>query len=533
MRPVGLRPRQLVTKSPIFSLTPTLRKRHTGEAAMNRIHRSIYFSAVERYGSFFFLLLSTAILARLLTPEEFGIYTTIYALTALASLSSREFGGVNYLIQKPSLSEQDIRTAFTISFCISAMFAALLLGVRDAAASFYSQQGLKQGITIAALNFALSPFSGTISALLRREMAFDAVARCNLTANFVTAVTSVTLVSFGCSFMGPILGSVVGHAALVALFIAYGPSLRIFRPSFKGCRDVVGFGAYSSPVAVINIFYQMSPQLILARVLDFTAVGLYGRAVNVTQMFDRLVLDVLSPVIMPAILAQTRAGADLKRIYLRAVELITAVQWPFLIFTALMAEPIVWILLGPSWTETIPLVRMLCLASLSMFAACLTYPVLVALGRVRDTLVASLISLPPSLLVIFVASFFGVRAVAASAFLTLPFQVAVALYFISRRLAIRPTELVRAMLKSGIVTACSAAGVMLVVAINDFSFAVPMLGFLGSGVAGVAGWCLGLTITTHPLLAQMRLAGRGIFVAVPRFPFLRRGEVIRPEGNSF
>ena len=490
----------------------------TPVTAMNRVHRSIYFSAIERYGSVLLVLLSTAVLARLLTPEEFGIYGIIYALTALASASSREFGGATYLIQKPSLSEQDIRVAFTISLCISAMCAVLLLGLRDAAASFYSQQGVKHGIAIAALNFVLLPFSCTISALLRRDMAFDAVARCNLTANFVTAVTSVTLAALGYSFMGPIWGAVVGHAALVALCIAYGPTLRIYRPSFKGCRDVVGFGAYSSAVGIINVFYHMSPQLILGRVLDFTAVGLYGRAVNVAQMFDRLVLDVLSPVVMPAILAQTRAGADLKRIYLRAVELITAVQWPFLIFTALMTEPIVWILLGPSWTETVPLVRMLCLASLSMFAACLTYPVLVALGRVRDALVASLISLPPSLVVIFVASFFGLRAVAASAFLTLPFQVAVALYFISRQLAIRPTEVARAMLKSGIVTACSVAGVMLVVAINDFNFAVPMLGFLGAGVAGLAGWCLGLTITRHPLLAQMRLAGRGIFIAMPRFP---------------
>ena len=84
----------------------------------------------------------------------------------------------------------------------------------------------------------------------------------------------------------------------------------------------------------------------------------------------------------------------------------------------------------------VPLVRLLCIAHLSLFAACLTYPVLVAAGSVRDTLLSSLISLPPSLLIIFVASFFGVEAVAASALLTLPFQAAVAIYFV--RPASRP-----------------------------------------------------------------------------------------------
>ena len=53
---------------------------------------------------------------------------------------------------------------------------------------------------------------------------------------------------------------------------------------------------------IINVFYNLAPQLILARVLDFDAVGLYGRAINITQVFDKLVIQVLNPVILPAIL---------------------------------------------------------------------------------------------------------------------------------------------------------------------------------------------------------------------------------------
>ena len=113
-------------------------------------------------------------------------------------------------------------------------------------------------------------------------------------------------------------------------------------------------------------------------------------------------------------------------------------QWPFLLFVAIMAHPIILILLGQTWLEIVPLVRFLCVANLALFAACLSYPVLVAAGSVRDALTSSLISLPPSLLVILCAAFFGAEAVAASALLTLPFQAAVALYFIGRRLDLRP-----------------------------------------------------------------------------------------------
>jgi O-antigen/teichoic acid export membrane protein len=486
---------------------------------MNSIHRSIFFSAVERYGSLFFFLISTAVLSRLLTPEEFGIFAVINALTAVTAASFQEFGGTNYLIQKNSLTEHNIRTAFTITMCLSVLFAITLFELRDVAAWFFSEERLKVGIAVATANFLLSPFLMTVSALFRRDMAFGILTRCNLIGSFATAAISIVLAASGFSFMAPLLGGIIGNAVAVALMISWWRDPRIFYPSFAGYRDVIGFGAYSAGTAIINVFYNMAPQFFLARILDFTAVGLYSRAINVTQVFEKLVIQVLNPVIMPAIFAQTRSGGDLKRIYLNAIELIAVMQWPFLLFVALMAEPIIWIWFGPTWIEIVPLIRMLCLASLSLFAACLTYPVLVAVGRVRDTLVSSLISLPPSLLVIFVASFFGVQVVAASALMILPFQAGVALIFISRRLAMSPGDLVRALLKSSIVAACSTAGVLLSIWISEFSLAGPFLKLLFGGICAIIAWGLGLVMTKHPLLAQMRLAANGI-TAPPRFPFL-------------
>jgi O-antigen/teichoic acid export membrane protein len=223
---------------------------------------------------------------------------------------------------------------------------------------------------------------------------------------------------------------------------------------------------------------------------------------------------------MPAIFAKARAGQDLKHFYLESIELLSAVQWPFLIAFALMAEPIIWIWLGPSWIEIVPLIQMLCIASLSLFAACLTFPVLVAVGRVRDTFVSSLISLPPSLLVILVASFFGVQAVAASALLTLPFQAVIALYFIGRHLAIRPAEMARATLKSGMVTACTIAGAMSGIAGSELILDGQFFKLLCGGILAILGWALGLFMTNHPLLTQMRLAASSIGAAASRFPVL-------------
>jgi hypothetical protein len=160
---------------------------------------------------------------------------------------------------------------------------------------------------------------------------------------------------------------------------------------------------------------------------------------------------------------------------------------------------------------------MMCIAYLSLFAACLTYPILVAVGSVRDAMVSSFISLPPSLLVIFAASFFGVKAVAASALLTLPFQAAVAIFFISRHLDIRLSDLVRATFKSGIVALCSSAAVAVCALMVEFGMLGPVLGLGLACVSTSICWLVSMIVTEHPLLPRLQLAATGFFYT----PFLK------------
>lgn len=480
---------------------------------MTSIHRSIFFSAIERYGSLLLFLFSTAALSRLLTPGEFGIYAVINAVVAIITASFQEFGGANYLIQKKLLSEQNIRTAFTITFCSSITIGIALFIFSDALAWFFKEDGLKAGIAVSTLNFALTPFSVVISALFRRDMEFGKLALCSLAANVFSIGVSIVLAVLHWSFMALIWGAVAGNIILTALLIAFCKNKQVFRPSLAEYPDVIEFGLYSGGVSIINVFYNLAPQIFLARILDFAAVGLYSRALSIAQVFDKLVGQVLGPVIMPAIFAQTKAGGNLKRIYLDAIPLLTAVHWPFLTFVAIMAQPIISIWLGSSWLEIVPLVRMMCIAYLSLFVACLTYPVLVAVGSVRDALISSLISLPPSLLVIFIASFFGVQAVAASAMLTLPFQAAVGIYFISRHLDIGLPDFFRATFKSGIVTLFSCAGAVLWAVMVEYGLLRPIFGLGLACISAAICWLLSMVVIDHPLLSRLQMAANGLFNA--------------------
>jgi len=310
---------------------------------MNSVQRSIFFCALERYGSLALFFFATAVLSRLLTPAEFGTFAVINALTAVITASFQEFGGANYLIQRRELSRDSIRTAFTITLGISTLIGLVLVAFAGTVSRFFDQDNLTTGISVSALNFLLVPFSGMVSALFRREMEFGRLAICNLAANSVGVIVSVMLAMSNFSYMAPIWGSVATNLLLTIMLLGAHRDFSAFRPSLVEYRDVIGFGLYSSGVAVINVFYNLAPQLFLARILDFASVGLYSRAINITQVFDKLVIQVLNPVIMPAFVAQTKAGVNLKRVYLDAIGLLAAVQWPFLVFFAMMARPIILI----------------------------------------------------------------------------------------------------------------------------------------------------------------------------------------------
>lgn len=255
---------------------------------------------------------------------------------------------------------------------LSPVFVALLWRLGKLFGRWFDRAGVASGVEIAALSFLLTPFSATLNALRRRWLDFGVIAASNPASNLANVSVSIALAMRGYSYFGPRWGHLAGVAVQGAFLAAWRQDLRIFRPSFAGSGEVVHFGLNSIGVALINLAYTAAPQLLRARMFDFDAVGLYSRAVTLSQTFDGLVIQAVSPVILPAILSQTRVGEDLKRIYLNAVSRLTSPHWPFLLLIGIPAEPIVTLWLGPSWISVALLVRLYCVASLATFAASLT-----------------------------------------------------------------------------------------------------------------------------------------------------------------
>ena len=187
------------------------------------------------------------------------------------------------------------------------------------------------------------------------------------------------------------------------------------------------------------------------------------RAVLLSQFPERVILAGVGAVALPAFSDHARQGRALKEAYLSALEHVTAVQWPALILLAIMADPIVSLLFGPQWRDVIPIVQVFAVTQMLNFPTALNYPVQVAVGAIRHTAPLALAQTVVSLVVLTYAAHYGIRAVALSTFLTVPFNVGLSVLVVRAHIPFAWREFAGATMKSTVVTGMSAVGPLIVV----------------------------------------------------------------------
>lgn len=482
---------------------------------MSKLHAPLFYAAADKYISTALTIAMTAIAARLLTPDQIGVFA-IVSVIAVMSEALRDFGASVYIVQCSALSREAVRTAFTVMAAMSTVIALVLFLSAHSIAAFYSDARLIPAMFIAATGVLVASFAAPSMALLRREMRFGALAAINVSGLVANLISFLVFYALGWGYLSLVLAAFVAGATAAACAVLSIRKFWMFMPCIREWRDISAFCGFATATAILNTFYVALPQLLLGRLGGLDAAGLYNRATMLCQLPDKLVVGAFQPVIFPAFAAEVRTGGNLKSAYLRALTLLSAVQWPALLALALLAEPVVRVTLGPQWDSVAPALRIMALAWLFVMPSSLTYPVLVASGGIRDTMTSSLIGLPFSMLAIVLAAPFGIEALAWSMFFSLPLQMAIALIFIRRRIGFAWRELFGAVRQSAIVSILAISGPVGLVVVRGPSLESPVLTLLATAAVIAVGWLAGMMVTAHPLLAELRLVLEKTFMMIRR-----------------
>jgi O-antigen/teichoic acid export membrane protein len=470
---------------------------------MAAVRRAFLLSSAERYVATVINLAVTVIIARLLTPGEFGLSVLGSAALMIADVI-RDMGTSVYLVQHKQLSSEKIRTAFTVALVLTLSMVGLLIMLAEPIAEYYGLPGLKHYLQVTAGSFLLGPFVSPIYALLRRDMLFGAIAVVNVVTSLLNAAVVIWLSILGFSYMSFAWANLVSGTTGLLLLLYCRSDFSIFRPSFGALRSVFAFGPYYCYTAAVGVVWDFAPYLIFGRTLSVDSVGLYHRANLVCRLPEGVLLAGINPVVLPTFAAHARQGRSLKESYLQAIELITAVLWPALVLFVFLAHPFVLALLGQQWLAIVPLVQIIAAARLFAFTASLDYPMLLAVGAIRHAVPLRSVQVGVSLTVIALAAGHGLLAVAFSCLFTVPFNSALSVCLVRAHVVFQWREFVAATRKSAAVTVFCVAGPLIVVLTSDSPANVSVGGAIIALMLSTLGWVIALWLTDHPALEEIR-----------------------------
>jgi lipopolysaccharide exporter len=337
--------------------------RDTGQDIGRRTVRGMVWAYGAYFGSRLLSLLSIAILARLLLPEDFGLVAL--ALSFMAFLDLVQGFGVSEALIIGHASDLDERaeTAFAINVAFGLALTLVAAGIAPVAASFFHQPQLLGLMPVLGLSFLLSGLGATHASLAQRSINFRPKTIAELTEGLVRGVFSVVLAIAGAGVWSLVIGYVVGSAAWsVAIWrmVSWRPH---FRPERRHVGGLLRFGGSLTGVAVMAAFMAQFDNIVIGRVLGPDQLGFYSIATRLPTLLILNIAVVAGVVLFPAFASLHERG-ELERGVLTSIHYTFVLTLPLTAFLVILGQPLVIAVFGERWRPAIPAMQVLSLWAL-------------------------------------------------------------------------------------------------------------------------------------------------------------------------
>lgn len=474
---------------------------------------AIVFSFASRYSTMGLRAAGLVVLARLLNPDEIGVFVTATAVTSLL-FAFAEFGLHNYLIQVPRLTRSVVRAAVGLSLALSGAALALLAAAVILAPDTLFDPRLKTAALLVSTATAMQPLTLPITAKLQRDMRFDRLFAIEFGRTVVQVGTAVGLALFGFGFLSLAWAAFAEGIAAGLLAVLLGSRGRFVMPGLSGWGPVLRFGGAFAGVGALDRAAEAGSMALIGWRLGYGAAGLLNRAQVVTGLLDKMFTQALTPVVLPILSQAVRRDGDLKRLYIAKVSYLTAIQWPFFAVLGLLAGPVVHLMLGPTWSEAVPVVQVLALSGLFLPFSNLSLKFFVALGDLRSFVGVQAWTAAARLAAVAALTLVSLPAAAFAFVLSGAVRAALIAGPLKRRLGCRWDELAACAGRAAIITVLAGAGPAAVLSLAGGLAPVPLLAL--SGAAAAAGWVAGVALTGHVILGDLAHAVGAVRGRAPR-----------------
>lgn len=482
------------------------------------VRTAALWAIVSQYASFAMQFIASVILARwYITPEQLGQFSVAFASVTLVAFL-QDFGVTRYINGERELTPDKLQTAFTISVLFAWGIALLALIAAWPISLFYRDPGMLTISLVVASSYLLVPLAIVPQATCQRRMDYRSNTMIEVGSALANAGTALTLAIMGYGALALAWGAFAQQAARLIVSQWRAGGMLPWPLRIADARPIFAIGGANTVQVVCSSLSARAPELVIGRMLDNAAVGLFARASGLALQLRLLISGAVTGVFYPAFRRVRDNGEPLGPPYLRVLGAYTGVTWPALAGIAVLAEPLVRLLYGERWIAAAPLLTWIALSQLCYVAVPLYADLPLLLGRMKPLMRRMVVDTVLSVILIAVTAPFGLIWVAASRVVHGLLYIAIYAPLMRDMLGMRWRDLASVTARSALATLAAVAPLLA----SYVLWAGPaQTGFVQASTmvaVGIMLWLATLHLTAHPLHDEIVDLGSSLLARMRRSP---------------
>lgn len=345
-----------------------------------KVVSGILWSLLERFTVQFAGFLVTLVLARILTPDDYG---TVALLTLLISMSSSiiDCGLGQALVQKKNATAVDFNSVFYANVLVSSTIYAILFFAAPSVADFYGRPILIPLLRVLALTLVIGALGAGQGAYMQREMKFYLSFRISLSRFVATSLIGVSMALAGLGPWALVGSTLAGTSASVAaswLFIGWRPGCSF---SFRALRGLISFGWKFSASWFLSVLYDNASGMIIGKVYSPSDLAFVDKANQIPQLSLMSINGPIQRVTFPAMASIQDDRKRVLDVMRRMIQCSTFLVFPIMVGIGVCADNLVPLFYGHQWDASVPFVWIACFNFLLYPFHTINLQVISALGR--------------------------------------------------------------------------------------------------------------------------------------------------------
>jgi O-antigen/teichoic acid export membrane protein len=325
--------------------------------------KGVFWSFLERFGTQSILLLTQIVLARLLSPKDFGLIGMIIIFVSISQVFI-DSGFVNALIQKADINSSDYSTAFICNLVISIFLYLILFFSSPLIADFLNQPELKWLLRFVCLGLLFISLGFVQVAKLRKELNFKVITKATIYANIISAVVGISMALLNYGVWALAFQMVLIYFFRTLFFWIYGDWRPILIFSKKSFKALFNFGYKLLLSGIIDQAYRNIYLLIIGKLFSARDLGYYTQAHKFQEVPVQSLAVIVGSVTFPAFSKIQNEEEKLLLGVRKTLKLLVFVNFPLMLGLAAVAQPLFFYVLGEKWLSAVPYFQLLCISGM-------------------------------------------------------------------------------------------------------------------------------------------------------------------------